>query len=99
MGDPFDRDFSEYEFDPSIKEHRGFSIADDIVIVHDDPHEMYSEEETGTVVGFSEIPPAESPEIARAFGNDPRGRTAIYVLMDGTDEPIEVRPEHMEVDL
>ena len=93
-----ERDYSEYNFDPDITEHRGFLIGDQIVCTHNGHDEAYYEDDSGTVVGFSEIPPAENPELARAFGNDPKGRTAIYVVMDGTDEPIEVKPEHMEVE-
>lgn len=92
-----ERDFSEYEFDPDIQTFESFSIGDEIETVHEDKNGMYSEGETGQVVGFTAIPPADDPAIARAFGNDPKGRTAIYVQMDGSDEPIEIRPEHMEV--
>lgn len=93
-----ERDYSEYEFDSGVTEHLGFTIGDQIVCTADGHDEAYYEGDTGTVVGFSMIPPADNPELARAFGNDPKGRTAIYVVMDGTDEPIEVKPEHMDVE-
>jgi hypothetical protein len=91
-----DRDFDEYEFDADIKEHEGFTIGDFIEIVEEDPQQMYYEGEEGQVVGFKKIPAAADPAIAAAFGTDPNEHTAIYVLMDGTDEPIDVKAEHME---
>ena len=95
--EPEVRDYAEYDFDTSIMEHEGFSVGDMIVLIADDPGEMYYEGEEGQVLGFSVIDPPSDPAMAAAFGNSPDGRTAIYVLMDGTDEPIEVKPEHMEV--
>lgn len=92
-----ERDYSEYDFNPDIGEHKGFSVGDAVILTADNEDVGYFEGEEGTVVGFSEIPPATDPGMALAFGNDPKGRTAIYVLMDGTDEPIEIKPEHMEV--
>jgi hypothetical protein len=91
------RDYSEYEFDPQIGTHEGFSIGDQVAMTEDDDERGYHEGEEGQVVGFSKIAPATDPAMAMAFGNDPKGRTAIYVLMDGTDEPIEIKPENMEV--
>lgn len=94
MNDDNERDYNEYDFDPSITEHEGFSIGDQVILIVDT--EFNSEEDEGQVVGFSVIPPAEDPAMALAFGNDPHGRTAIYVLMDGSHEPVEVRPHEME---
>jgi hypothetical protein len=95
---PEERDYSEYEFDASITEYEGFTIGDQIEVIEEDPGQMYYEGETGQVVGFSVIPPASDPAMAVAFGNDPNGGTRIYVVMDGTDEPIDIKPEHMEVE-
>jgi hypothetical protein len=94
--DAEDRDFSEYEFDADIVDFNGFAIGDIVSIVEDDPHENYYEGEEGQVVGFALIAAAESPELARAFGNDAHERIAIFVLMEDATEPIEVKPEHME---
>lgn len=92
---PEERDYAEYEFDSTITEHKGFGIGDQIMTVEDG--EFFSSDEDGIVVGFSNIPPASDPAMAAAFGNDPNGHIAIYVLIDGTDEPIEIKPEYMEV--
>lgn len=92
-----ERDYAEYDFDPNVGEHKGFSIGDQIVMTVDNEEEGYFSGEEGQVVGFSVIGPATDPAAAMAFGNDPAGRTAIYVVMDGADEPIEIRPENMEV--
>lgn len=92
-----ERDYSEYDFDSSIGTHEGFSIGDQVSMTVDDEERGYWEGEEGLIVGFSKIPPATDPAAAMALGNDPAGRTAIYVLMDGTDEPIEIKPTNMEV--
>lgn len=92
-----ERDFSEYDFDPEITEQNGFAIGDEIVITEDDEAQAIFEGEEGQVVGFTNIPPATDPDIARAFGNDPKGRIAMYVLFDGTSEPIEVKYDQAEV--
>ena len=94
---PEERDFSEYGFSSDVMTYNGFAIGDQIRIVEDDEAAFIYEGEEGTVVGFSIIPPAGDPAMAMAFGNDPRGRTAMYVLMDGTDEPIEVKYDQAEV--
>lgn len=91
-----ERDFSEYEFDANVKEAHGYQVGDMISVIEDDPDEGYGVGEEGVVVGFSVIPAAENPHLALAFGNDPHERTAMYVLMDGTTEPIEVKPAHIE---
>jgi hypothetical protein len=93
-----ERDFSEYEFDSDIVDFNGFAVGDIVTITEEDPHENYFEGEEGQVVGFALIPAAESPELARAFGNDAHERVAIFVLMEGASEPIEIKPEHMEAD-
>jgi hypothetical protein len=92
-----ERDYSEYDFNPDIGSHEGFSVGDQVVITEDHEEMGYFEGEEGTVIGFSVIAPATDKAAAMAFGNDPDGRTAIYILMDGTDEPIEVQPGRMEV--
>jgi hypothetical protein len=92
-----ERDYSEYDLDPSITEHEGFSVGDSVELVEDNEHDGYSAGESGVVIGFTVIPPADDPAMAIAFGNDPNGRTAIMVLMDGAQEPIEVEPTDMEV--
>jgi hypothetical protein len=98
LSDAEDRDFSEYDFDDDIVDSKGFAIGDMVTITEEDPHENYYEGEEGQVVGFALIPAAESPELARAFGNDAHERIAIFVLMEGATEPIEVKPEHMETE-
>ena len=92
------RDYSEYGFESSIVEHEGFSVGDQILVNEDGHDGNYYNGEEGQVIGFIKIPAAENPELARAFGRDAHGRIAIYVLMDGTEEPIEVKPEHMDVE-
>ena len=93
-----ERDYKEYGFDSNIFEHAGFSIGDQIFVLEDGHDGNYYNGEEGQVIGFINIPPAKNPELARAFGNDAHARTAIYVVMDGADEPIEVKPEHMDVE-
>jgi hypothetical protein len=92
-----ERDYSEFDFDPDIGTHAGFSIGDQVMILEDVDDVGISEGEEGQIIGFSQIPPAEDPAAAMAFGNDPNGRTAIYVLIDGTELPIEIKPSNLEV--
>lgn len=94
---PEERDYAEYEFDPAITEHEDFTVGDMVSMVDDDPNGMFSADEQAQVVGFSNIEAPKDPAMAAAFGQSPNARTAIYVLLDGTDEPIEVKPEYMEV--
>lgn len=97
---PEERDFKEYGFSPDIMGNNGFAIGDQVLVIDErenaDDTGIYEGEE-GSVVGFAIIPPAKDPAMAMAFGNDPNGRTAMYVLMDGTDEPIEIPYEQLEV--
>lgn len=92
-----ERDYSEYDFDPDIGTHEGFSIGDQVMILNDVEDQGINAEEEGQIIGFSKIAPAEDPAAAMAFGNDPNGRTAIYVLIDGTELPIEIKPDNLEV--
>ena len=91
-----DRDYAEYGFDPDIKEHEGFSVGDQVEIIESEGDTILVGEE-GTVIGFIDLPAATDPDLALAYGNDPRARIAVYVLFDGEHEPVEVRPSHMEV--
>jgi len=93
---PEDRDYAEYEFDASITEHEGLMLGDQIVVLDDDPGGMYSEDDEGQVVGFSNVAAPLDPAMAAAMGLPLEARVAIFVLIDGTDEPIEVRPGDVE---
>jgi len=91
-----DETYEEYDFDPDRTEYDGFMIGDQIAYVVDDEDLGVCEGEEGQVVGFATIPAAKHPEIAIAFGNDPRERVAMYVLMDGSDLPIEAKYDDVE---
>jgi hypothetical protein len=96
-----ERSFDEYEFDPEITEAHGFTIGDMVFVteeLEDAEDTGIFRDDSGQVVGFSVIPPATDPGMALAFGNDPKGRTAMYVLFDGTDAPVEVKPTQVEAE-
>ena len=91
------QDYSEFDFDPDIGTHEGFSIGDQVMMLDDVDEMGIVEGEEGQIIGFTKVPPAEDKQIAMIFGNDPNGYIAIYVLIDGTEMPIEIKPEKMEV--